>query len=205
MLYIEDYGIPIPQHLKNYNYVPPIFCLHANEHMTIKKEGNEFVLRLNGKRNMGYKIDHSTALTFISHYELAYGHVIVTGLGLSVIATWVANKKEVTKVTVIENNIHLIDYFKTYGKLSDKIELVYADATTYTGKCDVLLCNHAVGSSYFKLENNDWPSILNNIECDVFYNFRVPKIAKTYENYLTIRKTIPQLPYFTEEKFISYA
>jgi spermidine synthase len=97
-------------------------------------------------RNMGYKLDHSTALGFMSYYDLAYGHVILTGLGLGIVATWLSDKPEVTKITVLENNIHLINYFKTYGDLPNKVELIHEDAERYTGKCDVLLCSHLIMS-----------------------------------------------------------
>jgi uncharacterized short protein YbdD (DUF466 family) len=46
--------------------------------------------------------------------------------------------------------------------------------------------------------------MLDNIECDILYLHRIPKIVKTYENYLKTRIKIPQLPYITEEKFVLY-
>ena len=204
MLYIEDYGICVPKVLKDMNYTIPKIALYKDDHMEIKQVYNEVVLYLDNDRNMGYKLDHSVALEFISHYDLAYGHVILTGLGLGLIATWLSNKQEVTKITVLENNIHLINYFKTYGDLPNKVEVVYTNAETYTGKCEVLLCNHWIGSSTYQQKFIDWPHMLDNIECNIFYIFRIPKIVKTYENYLKTRIKIPQLPYLTKEKFVSY-
>jgi hypothetical protein len=217
MLYIEDYGIPIPQILKDMNYVIPKFCTYKDDYMEIKAltHPDEFVLFLNNPpnmgglnhRNMGYKLDHSTALGFMSYYDLAYGHVILTGLGLGIVATWLSDKPEVTKITVVENNIHLINYFKTYGDLPNKVELIHEDADRYVGKCDVLLCSHLIMSPINGQKTSRWlkgARMLDNIECDILCLHRIPKIVKTYENYLKTRIKIPQLPYITEEKFVLY-
>jgi hypothetical protein len=204
MIYIEDYGIPIPKILKDMNYTIPKIALYKDNHIEIKQRYDEIVLDLNRVRNMGYKLNHSTALAYTSHYDLAYGHVILTGLGLNIVPNWLANKPEVTKITVIENDIRLIDYFKKYSEIHNKIELVYCDCTEYVGKCDVLLPDHWIQSSSDESKYVLWAEILNNIECDVFYIWRIPRIVKTYENYLKTRTKIPQLPYITEEKFISY-
>ena len=204
MIYVEDYGIPIPEFLKEYNYVIPKFCVYKDDHINIYLEYGDFKLYLKSYLAMGYKINHTTAAMFIPHYEMAYGHVISTGLGLGVLATWLAVKPEVTKITIIENDLHLINYFKTYGDLPDKVELIHGDGETYTGKCDVLFPDHMTNVYSKNKRLVTWPNILDRIECDLVYTWRIAKNVKSYEKYLDMRIDIPKLPYITEEKYKIY-
>jgi hypothetical protein len=69
--------------------------------------------------------------------------VILTGLGLGLIATWLSTKPEVTKITVLENNIYLINYFKKYGFIDPiKLKLFILMPKLILVNANVLLCNH---------------------------------------------------------------
>ena len=58
---------------------------------------------------------HGQAKQFYSHYNLAYGHVVCTGLGFGTREKWLSTKPEVTKITVIEANKQIIDYHRDIG------------------------------------------------------------------------------------------
>lgn len=79
-----------------------------------------------------------------SSFDLAYGDVLITGLGFGILALWVANKPEVTSVTVIENSQDVIDLFLAHNKLPEKVTIILSDADNYTTDkhYDCLLLDH---------------------------------------------------------------
>ena len=136
-------------------------------------------LFIGGEDYMSYKInDHDEAYELYSHYDLAKGHCICTGLGFGVRENWLLTKKEVSKVTVLEKNKEVIDYHKYMNpKLFDDVEVIHISAYDYKGKCDTLLLDHYEDDAgNAKLEPkkivNDMfvlqaaSEISDNIECD---------------------------------------
>jgi hypothetical protein len=79
-----------------------------------------------------------------SSYDLAYGDVLITGLGFGILALWVANKPEVTSVTVIENSQDVVDIFLENNPIPDNVTIIVADANAYTTTThyDCLLLDH---------------------------------------------------------------
>ena len=211
MLYIEDMCVPIPQFLKDNNFIVPRVCLYKNKHLEIAFEkykiSPEFALYVNTEKSnrdrvMWYFQDHSIAYHYYPEYKLSYGHVIMTGLGMNLLPNWIATKQEVTKITVIENNKYLIDYVKEYGFIDNKIKIICGNAEDYMGKCDVLLHDHNFGKMYNYIHKIDMSKIINNIRCRVFWNQRILSFANNnYNNYIIIKKNIPKLPNLTEEEF----
>ena len=61
------------------------------------------------------------------------GHVLIAGLGLGMVLFPLQEKKEITKITVVERSLELIGLIKTAigDKLSDKIEIVHSDIFEY--------------------------------------------------------------------------
>lgn len=106
-----------------------------------------------------------------SSFDLAYGDVLITGLGFGVLALWVANKPEVTSVTVIENSQDVIDLFLASNKLPEKVQIILGDADSYTTDkhYDCLLLDHFKDGdekhfSYLKVQN-----VAKNIPHDLFW------------------------------------
>jgi hypothetical protein len=66
-----------------------------------------------------------------SSFDLAYGDVLITGLGFGILALWVANKPEVTSVVVIENSQEVIDLFLQSNELPEKVKIILGDADSY--------------------------------------------------------------------------
>lgn len=77
-------------------------------------------------------------------YDLAYGDVLITGLGFGMLATWLAAKPEVTSVTVLEYSQEVIDLFVASNSLPQKVTIQLADAKTYTtkDKFDCIFLDH---------------------------------------------------------------
>lgn len=112
---------------------------------SITKEGNEFFLRkneaqlmqLNVKSLREYKEQYAC-------YDLAYGDVLITGLGFGMLATWLASKPEVTSIKVIEFHQEVIDLFISTNTVDDKITIELGDAKNYTtnDKFDCVFLDH---------------------------------------------------------------
>lgn len=157
---------------------------------------------------------------FYSHHNLAKGHCICTGLGFGLREKWLLSKKEVSKITVLEKNIEVINYHKELNPdLISQLEVINCDASEYTGKCDTLLLDHyelepdCDKSRYFEnikrcCDNIDhsmlwfWPLesvVTNNMENTDYYFSK-----KRYQNYLNLLKIYPTLPSITENELNSY-
>lgn len=115
--------------------------------------------------------------TMIAQYDLAYGDVLITGLGFGIITTAIAEKEEVTSVTVLELSEDVIRAFTTNNQVSDKVKIIQADATTFTSdtKYDCLLLDH------YELQRYDWRVKDMNraakaINHDVFWPWSIEEI-----------------------------
>jgi hypothetical protein len=112
---------------------------------SITKEGNTFYLhknraqlmQLNVKSMREYKEQYAC-------YDLAYGDVLITGLGFGMLATWLASKPEVTSVKVIEFYQEVIDLFTESNLVPDKVTIELGDAKNYktNDKFDCVFLDH---------------------------------------------------------------
>jgi hypothetical protein len=128
--------------------------------------------------------DHDQAFELYSHYDLAKGHCICTGLGLGVRENWILNKKEVTKVTVIEKNKEVIEYHRYINpSFFDNVEVIHSDVHDYEGKCDTLLLDHyeeECRNEYLLLQNTS--KICEKIECDTLWFWTLEQIIARGSN-----------------------
>jgi hypothetical protein len=87
-----------------------------------------------------------------SSYDLAYGDVLLTGLGFGILALWLCNKPGVKNVTVIENSPEVIEIFKKINNIPDNLKIINADASTFTThkKYDGIFLDH------YELQSLDW-------------------------------------------------
>ena len=113
-----------------------------------KQHGGQYLMYYNNTRWMLWNPKNKKALfELYSHYVLADGHCICTGMGFLLREKWILQKPNVTKVTVIEINKELIDYHKKYNPdVMSKIEVVNCNVYDYKGKCDTLLIDNFEGS-----------------------------------------------------------
>ena len=114
-------------------------------------EGSEFWM--NSPKN-----NDSVIKQMYSSYDLAYGNVLVSGLGFGILALWLCSKPEVLSVTVVEFSEDVIKLFKDSNSIPDKLNIVNMDIRNYNTdtEYDAMLLDH------YEKENFDF--ILDDIE-----------------------------------------
>lgn len=143
-----------------------------------------FILRHKGIQWMGsdkYFICSKDLLH--SQYEVAYGDVLITGLGFGILTKALAKKPGVSSVTVLELNQDVIDMYLASNELEDNVTIIQADASTYQSdkKYDCLLPDH------YELQGIDWVisdmrDLAKRIKHDVYWPWSIEEIflIKTY-------------------------
>lgn len=132
---------------KKYNYPNVSIEEYCKDGLEISFE-DEYILKVDGVQWMTYNpYTHDQGFNQVfSHYYIAEGHCICTGLGFGIRERWLLNKPEVTKITVIENEKRIIDYHQKHNPdLCEKIDIVHCNARDYVGECDTLLLDHYEG------------------------------------------------------------
>ena len=163
----------VPNELKELGYVPPIIKSYDNNGINVWLDSRRKIydvpfwqFTMDGIQWMVLDERHGSASQFYSHYKLAKGHVICTGLGFGAREHWIASKPEVTKVTVLEKFEEVIDYHKDIGtKWPDKIEIVNCDANDYKGSCDFLSIDHYEYDDVLRILDSI-KKVCNNITCE---------------------------------------
>jgi hypothetical protein len=117
-------------------------------------KNDEWFVTQNGVQWMAYsKKNYNEVFHVYSHWLFAEGHCICTGLGLALRENWILTKKEVSKLTVIENNLNIIDYhYKNNRDIFNKLDIIHADVYEYTGVCDTLLIDNFEGGIEYEAE-----------------------------------------------------
>jgi hypothetical protein len=87
-----------------------------------------------------------------SQYDIAYGKVLVTGLGFGILLKALEEKDNVTSITVIEKEQDVVDAFMSHNSIGDKVKIVVADAITYSTEeeYDCLIPDH------YELQSVEW-------------------------------------------------
>lgn len=151
-----------------------------------------------------------------SHYDLANGHCVCTGLGFALREAWLLTKPEVTKITVIEKNKNLIEYHKQHNaELMNKLEVIECDAYDYKGVCDTLLIDHHENLCEYDFCVSA-KRVMDNIQCNIMWFYPLEEIlckyykthtgvtlVKIYEiikNYFELTK----MPKLTEDQLNKY-
>jgi len=155
--------------LEKFDYKPPV--IQEGNFGSVGISLNDvgyYYLSVNGVQWMAYNSNtHLEAYEVYSHYELAEGHVVVTGLGFGARENWLLTKKEVTKLTIIERSDDLINYHKSINSdfLKDpRVEVINCDASEYSGNCDILLLDHYELNSFEEILS-DVKKIHDNVSC----------------------------------------
>ena len=112
-----------------------------------------YLLYQDGDQWMCYEpINKKQVFEFYSHWNLAQGHCICTGMGFLLRESWLLSKKEVTKITVIEKNQNIIDYhWKHNPEIMKHLEVVRMDVYDYRGSCDTLLIDNFEGAVHLEI------------------------------------------------------
>lgn len=132
----------------NFNQVPNV-NIEAGKigSICIKRQGAKFALYENELPWMFYTPSTKRASTEVfSSYDLAYGNVLITGFGFGMLANWLANKPEVTSITVLEKSKEVIDLYLRNNKLpkNKPFIILYEDANVYKDikHYDCILLDH---------------------------------------------------------------
>lgn len=188
------------QFLKFLNYTQPNIIEFKDNNLEVKKvNDSRLTLYVDQQQWMTYNIKtHLEAYEFFSHYYLAEGHCICTGLGFGVRENWLLSKNNVSKITVLEKNKEVIEYHQHIkSSFLNDIELIHCDASTYTGKCDTLLLDHFEQTPHNEIFN-DVSRIQKNIEHKTVWFWPLETIIK---NIKLITKNKNQLSNETEKKY----
>jgi hypothetical protein len=130
--------------MDTYNFPNVVLKENQKNNVKIIKDGNHWRLigdvqfmQLHVKSNVEIK-------ELYSSYDLAYGNVLVTGLGFGLLTLWLAAKPEVKSITVVEQSQDVVDLFLDNNLLPDNVSIIVADANTYSTNVhyDCLLLDH---------------------------------------------------------------
>ena len=83
------------QLLESFNYVFPNIKEYKKDNCEVifDTSNKSFKLVVDGEQRMSYKSKvHDQAFELYSHYDLAQGHCICTGLGFGIRENWILNK-----------------------------------------------------------------------------------------------------------------
>lgn len=190
--------------LQHFNYTPPkLEAGKVGSFEIVEREPGYFYLYINGEQWMAYDMNsHLEAYELFSHYTLAKGHVVVTGLGFGVRESWILTKSDVTKLTIIEKNKEVINYHKRNKSafLKDpRVEIINMDASEYKGSCDVLLLDHYETSDY-EIILADVKKIQDNVDCKTMWFWPFEKIIMHSRRWHTFNDS----PYRLITKYEAY-
>jgi len=176
---------------------------HPNR--AIEYAQGEVLLFVNGRRWLRQYLPTSLSIGGIfSHYWFARGHTLTTGLGLGIREKWLLNKKEVTKLTILEKSLKLIDYHKEHNPdLFEYAEVIHVDANEYVGECDVLLMDHYEEEPIEEMAEMS-SKVAKNIKCEVCWFWPIEELIQkepqrqvtpleAYE-YIKKKYDLPKLP-----------
>lgn len=167
--------------LQTMGYRPPAIQEGVFGEIEISHNVNasRFHLLVRGHQWMAYTYSsHEEAYDVFSHYCLARGHVVTTGLGFGAREGWILSKPDVTKLTVIERCQDLIDYHVRIGTpwLNDpRVEICCADADRYCTRADVLLLDH-YEQEQFETILESMRRVQNNIASDILWAWPMERI-----------------------------
>lgn len=140
--------------------------------------GDVQFMQLNTKSNVEIK-------ELYSSYDLAYGNVLITGLGFGLLALWLVDKPEVKSVTIIEQSQDVIDLFLENNSVPNNVKIIVADANTYTTKIhyDCLLLDHYKDGAKEKVNYEILKQIAVNIPHNLlwFWSLEFLYVKKYYE------------------------
>ena len=108
----------------------------GHSYLTLTKD-NKQLMALSTKTLREYKEQYSS-------YDLAYGDVLMSGWGFGLAPCWIANKPQVSTVTVIERYPQIVNIFKRSNQIPKNVHIIYDDVKTYktSNKYDCVFLDH---------------------------------------------------------------
>ena len=113
--------------------------------------GEEFQLWINNERWMNTTPNNNSIIKqMYSHYDIAYGNVLITGLGFGIAALWISSKSTVKHVTVVEKSPEVIESFLAVNDKPNNMTIICEDANKFQSN-DYFNC---ILSDHFENENH---------------------------------------------------
>ena len=188
--------------LKNLKFKSPRIVEDKINNLEITRNNrNTFELKVDNVIWLRHNLDNLYAIMEVySHYMLAEGNVICTGLGFALRENWLLSNNKVKKISCIENCKELIEYHNKHNPmLMKKIKIINEDAEKYVGECDTLLLDHyEEGTNDFILDKVE--KVAKNIKHKKIWFWRIEHMLTYYTTYLNLRKRIPTLPNLNEKQ-----
>lgn len=165
----------------------------------IVKNGAIYRLLTDGKQWMGANTNFTDELRQLySSYDLAEGDVLLSGFGFGILPQWVAQKPEVTSLTVVEINENVVNLFLRFNNLDPKIKVVISDMTQYKDDIDYdwVILDHYEDD---RLPTKDkLTQITNNLKCKNLWFWPLEFLLTNYDSWQKFREEystkIPNLP-----------
>jgi hypothetical protein len=140
-----------------------------------------------------------------SSYDLAYGDVLLTGLGFGILPLWIASKPEVKSVTVIERSQGVVDLFLANNSIPSSMNVEVSDVYEYkTDKnYDCIFLDHY---EQIMLTPEQAAVISENIpNHNVFWFWAIELLIKETSNWDEVRSAYKvKLPDLSESKLQEY-
>jgi hypothetical protein len=199
--------------LKRYDYSPPKLKEWSCEDikLTFNSHNNCYELIVDNQVWMAYDLNyHFQAAELLSHYYLAKGNCVCTGMGLGIRENWIIAKKEVTQLIVVEKQEEIFELHKyLQSPFLKKSEVMIGNALMLSGKCDTLLLDHYENESFEEIIN-DVKRISDNVECESLWFWPLEKIILNeklnrqmtcYQAYqeIKLKNKLHKLPDLSEE------
>jgi hypothetical protein len=155
-------------------------------------------------------------------FYFATGHCICSGLGMGIRETLLLQNKNVSKLTILENNLDLIEYHKiNKTPFVEHVEIIHCSAFEYVGSCDTLFLDHYNDGNFKGILSDiivpflkNTKQTCNNIEHNNFWFRGLEEICINsspslthidspesenifdirYRTYLSLQKKYPTLP-----------
>lgn len=196
---------------EQHDFVLPNLFYDTLGDLNVYRYNDEIVLSIKGTNWMVLNLqDYREVYEVFSHVSISKGSVLCSGMGFLLRESWLVNKG--FDVTVVENNLDLINYHKTYNPdLCSKMTIINDDIHNISGKYTTILLDHYEYESQDEILM-DVIEIVNKLECELVWFWPLERFVENHhyrknggwEFYQYLRKKIPNLPKLTKIELFTF-
>jgi hypothetical protein len=136
-----------------------ILSQYNGDKISIKEQPPQGYFLYEGEK-IRWQWDHSgyAAHELYSAYDLAYGDILLSGIGLGGLLMWLSSKNEVKSITLLEKDQEMIDIFLSNNQPPKNIKIINDNVENYITEesFDFLILNH------FEREKNE--TVINSVK-----------------------------------------
>jgi CRISPR/Cas system CMR-associated protein Cmr5 small subunit len=155
----------------------------------IKKFNSIYFLYRDGKQEMQLDLQTNKEIKeMYSSYDLAYGKILMSGLGFGILALWLSKKQEVKSIHILEISQEVVDIFLSKNTLPDNVTIEIADASKYKTDeyYDCILVDH-YEIIHYKNQIKDMKKVAKNIpNHKLFWSWNIETVytSALYNKYI---------------------